>query len=142
MRPGSQGKSFSQSTRYSISLYVMDQHYGQIVERVIRRNGYSISELSRLTNVNRRSVYNWFNQQHLKPEIIFRIGCALKHDFSVEFPHLFSKEDFKSIYEGNEADKQSQSEQVAADNWKDKYIHLLEQYNNLLLNHLKKNKSL
>jgi len=98
--------------------------------------------LSRLTNVNRRSVYNWFNQQHLKPEIIFRIGCALKHDFSVEFPHLFSKEDFKSIYEGNEADKQSQSEQVAADNWKDKYIHLLEQYNNLLLNHLKKNKSL
>lgn len=120
----------------------MDQHYGQIVERVIRRNGYSISELSRLTHVNRRSVYNWFNQQHLKPEIIFRIGCALKHDFSVEFPHLFSKEDFKSIYEGNEGEKSSETDQSAADNWKDKYIHLLEQYNNLLLNHLKKNKDI
>lgn len=121
----------------------MDLHYGQIVERVIRRNGYSISELSRLTHVNRRSVYNWFNQQHLKPEIIFRIGCALKHDFSVEFPHLFSKEDFKSIYEENEAAKDEPSGgRSSGDTWKDKYIHLLEQYNNLLLNHLKKNREL
>lgn len=117
----------------------MDLHHGQIVERVIRRNGYSISELSRLTHVNRRSVYNWFNQQHLKPEIIFRIGCALKHDFSIEFPHLFSKEDFKIIYEGTDVEKSGEPlGRSGTDNWKDKYIHLLEQYNNLLLNHLKK----
>lgn len=121
----------------------MDLHYGQVVERVIRRNGYSISELSRLTHVNRRSVYNWFKQEHLKPEIIFRIGCALKHDFSVEFPALFTKEDFKSVYEGNEqVQNSSPDEQTNSDTWKDKYIHLLEQYNNLLLNHLKKNKEL
>lgn len=119
----------------------MDLHYGQIVERVIRRNGYSISELSRLTHVNRRSVYNWFNQQHLKPEIIYRIGCALKHDFSVEFPHLFTKDDFKSIYEGNEEKGATAAGHGGADAWKDKYIHLLEQYNNLLLNHLKKEAS-
>jgi len=53
----------------------MDKHYGQIVELIIRKKGYSISELARLSYVNRRSVYNWFNQKYLKPEIIYRIGC-------------------------------------------------------------------
>lgn len=121
----------------------MDLHYGQVVERVIRRNGYSISELSRLTHVNRRSVYNWFKQEHLKPDIIYRIGCALKHDFSVEFPDLFSKDDFKTIYETTEDDQDAASAKNSnTDTWKDKYIHLLEQYNNLLLNHLKKNKEI
>jgi transposase-like protein len=52
----------------------MDKHYGQIVELVIRKGGYSISEIARLTLINRKSVYNWFNQKYLKPEIIYRIG--------------------------------------------------------------------
>jgi hypothetical protein len=72
----------------------MEMHYGQIVEQIIRRKGYSISELARLTKVNRRSVYNWFNQKQLKPEIIFRIGTVVNYDFSAEFPGLFPDEDF------------------------------------------------
>lgn len=122
----------------------MDLHHGQIVERVIRRNGYSISELSRLAHVNRRSVYNWFNQKHLKPEIIFRIGCALKHDFSIEFPHLFSKDDFKVIFDKDqpESPERTAAETTGSSNWKDKYINLLEQYNKLLLDQLKNENNL
>ncbi|MDB5019809.1 MAG: hypothetical protein JWQ28_936, partial [Pedobacter sp.] len=46
----------------------MSKHYGQILERAIRRNGNSISDVARLLNINRRSVYNWFNQAQLRPE--------------------------------------------------------------------------
>lgn len=108
----------------------MEIHHGQTIERIIRRNGYSITELARLTNVNRRSVYNWFNQRYLKPEIIRRIGTVLNYDFSSEFPTLFSKE-------GN--GKQHASflknsvEETANNYWKDKYIEVLEKYNELLL---------
>ncbi|WP_407425920.1 helix-turn-helix domain-containing protein [Arcticibacter sp.] len=119
-----------------------DQHYGQIIEKVIRRNGYSISELARLTDVNRRSVYNWFNQKYLKPAIIHKIGMALKHDFSNEFPELFMKAEQRgvshlpddAVYAEEEGEGRARSEQY----WKDKYIDLLEKHNQLLLAYVEK----
>jgi transcriptional regulator with XRE-family HTH domain len=113
----------------------MEQHFGQIVEKVIRRDGYSISELARLTNVNRRSVYNWFKQKRLKPEIIYRIGYALNYDFSNDFPKLFTVNEFKTaktnlmLLDNNQSKPE---EEPANDYWKDKYITLLEKYNDLL----------
>lgn len=117
----------------------MELHDGQIVERIVRRNGYSISELARLIKVNRRSVYNWFSQQRLKPEIIYRIGCVLNYDFSTEFPNLFSKEEFNKIANGNDDPElpglpvNGRNGSVDSTYWKDKYIDLLERYNQLLL---------
>ena len=112
-------------------------HHGQILERVVRRNGHSISDVARLTNVNRRSVYNWFNQPHLKPEIIYRIGCAIDHDFSVELPHLFTAEDFSKDKKRTVAavtKEEVQEDPANKHYWKDKYIDLLERYNELLAN--------
>lgn len=113
----------------------MELHHGQIVERIIRRNGHSISELARLAKVNRRSVYNWFNQRNLKPEIIFRIGCVLNYDFSSEFPNLFSKEEFVRQNTPLISDllPKVTSDKAEVTFWKDKYIDLLERYNQLLL---------
>ncbi|WP_134092140.1 helix-turn-helix transcriptional regulator [Olivibacter sp. XZL3] len=119
----------------------MEKHYGHIIERIIRRNGYSISELARLTNVNRRSIYNWFNQKSLKPEIIFRIGCALKHDFSEEFPELFTEDEFQKVIapEKTTPDETPAATSEGTSNyWKDKYIKILEEYNRLLVNQVKK----
>lgn len=112
----------------------MDKHYGEIIERTIRRNGYSISELSRLMSVNRRSIYNWFNQSKFKTDIIFKIGCALKHDFSVEFPELFSSEEFTKAFSQSKfsADINVFEEVEKINYWKDKYINLLEDYNQIL----------
>jgi len=120
----------------------MNKHYGQILERIIRRNGYSISELARLTNVNRRSIYNWFNQKNLKPEIIFRIGYALKHDFSEEFPELFTEEDFHKVMgpKSTSDDKGAKTEESSS-YWKDKYISILEEYNRLLVKQVKNDPS-
>ncbi|MXV51296.1 hypothetical protein GS399_09980 [Pedobacter sp. HMF7647] len=111
----------------------MDKHYGQIVEYRVRKNGYSITDLARCMNVNRRSIYNWFNQKYLKSDIIFRIGCVIRHNFSQEFPELFIDEDFNMI-----SNPESQSFRARYysynenENWKAKYISLLEKYNEML----------
>ena len=114
----------------------MDKHYGQIVELIIRKEGYSISELARLSVINRKSVYNWFNQKYLKPEIIYNIGCIINHDFSVEFPELFVPEDFNRKEKTGSISNSTPFELNNTIVWKDKYIDLLEKYNDLLLKHL------
>ncbi|WP_442589177.1 hypothetical protein ACSBL2_24475 [Pedobacter sp. AW31-3R] len=117
----------------------MQLHYGQIVEKVIRRNGYSITELARATQVNRRSVYNWFNQPHLKPDIIYRIGNGIKYDFSAEFPHLFGPQHFSRSMNTITTSSSADAEKILeAEMWKGKYVNLLEQYNSLLLSRLGK----
>lgn len=111
----------------------MEKHYGEIIETTIRRNGYSISELSRMMSVNRRSIYNWFDQPKIRPETIFKIGVALRHDFSIQFPELFSSEDFQREFEKKKNGFAMQIENTAEISfWKDKYIMLLEQYNSAL----------
>ncbi|MDN3547607.1 helix-turn-helix domain-containing protein [Mucilaginibacter aquaedulcis] len=117
----------------------MENHNGHILEMLIRKKGYSISEIARVTHVNRRTVYNWFNQKYLKTEIIYRIGMILKHDFSVEFPNLFTKEDFKetSTYKEPESNDPIFWELPTHHVWKDRYISLLEQYNKMLLTYSK-----
>lgn len=112
-----------------------NKHYGQIVEHVIRENGFNLTELARLCFVNRRSLYNWFEKKYLNPDIIYRIGSIIQHDFSVEFPELFATEDFG-------AKKGELSAKAAVDLdffqapdailWKDKYIQLMEKYQVLL----------
>jgi hypothetical protein len=101
-------------------------HHGEIIEKVIRREGHSLTNLAKIMNVNRRSIYNWFMQQRLKPETILKIGRAIKHDFSVEFPELFVSDDFKEepIIKANLEND--------FNGWKEKYIGLLERYNLLL----------
>lgn len=111
----------------------MSKHYGQILERAIRRNGNSISDVARLLNINRRSVYNWFNQAQLRPEIFYKIGHVINYDFSVDLPHLFTPEDF-IIKPRLSVNKQGHlMEDLNGINaWQQKYIDLLEKYNTLL----------
>jgi hypothetical protein len=113
----------------------MDKHYGQIVEYRVRKNGYCISDLGRCMNVNRRSIYNWFNQKHLKRDVIFRIGYIIRHDFAQEFPELFEIDDFKAIYNVPEQPVRytSGSDYIEQESWKNKYLTLLEKYNEMLL---------
>jgi predicted transcriptional regulator len=108
----------------------MDIHHGETIEKVVRRNGHSITDVARLTKVNRRSVYNWFNQPKLKPEIIYKIGCVINHDFSKELPMLFTPEDFERGFKAHSTVEVKQEQE--SDIWKDKYIDLMERYNALL----------
>jgi hypothetical protein len=112
----------------------MPIHQGKTIEQIIRRSGNSFTRVARLSKVSRRSVYNWFSQPKLNPLIIHKIGCVINHDFSIEFPDLFSPEDFQvgnnlALPEKTE-NKRNLEEEIAM--WKDKYIEILERYNELL----------
>jgi lambda repressor-like predicted transcriptional regulator len=106
----------------------MAAHQGDIIERIIRRQGHSISDLAKLTGVNRRSIYNWFLQPRLKPENIIKLGQAIGHDFSEQFPGQFVSEDFIALERSTTPTLEDQKIDV----WKEKYIDLLERYSLLL----------
>jgi hypothetical protein len=116
----------------------MEKHRGQVVEYRVRRNGYGISALARSIEVNRRSIYLWFNRKHLDREVIFKIGCVLRHDFSQEFPDLFSSEDFKT-FDHPAATATYELDDRAEDGkatYMDRYLALLERYNAFLTEQL------
>jgi hypothetical protein len=119
--------------------HYMTKHHGQIIEKIIRRDGHSISNVARNMDVNRRTVYNWFNQAVLRQEIIYKIGHGIMHDFSVEFPELFKPEDF--VFKNKPTLSAEDSKMIAetADDadWRGKYIELSERYNKLLREILK-----
>lgn len=101
----------------------MQAHNGEIVEKIVRRSGMSLSEVARKAKVNRRSIYNWFQQPRLNVEIIKKIGCILNHDFSSEFP------EYSLLKRSHEYDAKPEPD---LSYWKNKYIDLLEKYNKLL----------
>jgi len=116
----------------------MDKHRGQLVEYIVRKKYCSISELAIALDINRKSIYNWFQTKHLDSYIIYRIGKAIEHDFSVEFPELFHSEEFKDIQASKTISKSVTTDKsnAEASQWKDKYLNLLEMYNGVLLTDL------
>jgi hypothetical protein len=116
----------------------MSQHHGQIIEKVLRRDGHSISEVARIMNVNRRTIYNWFNQSVLRQEIIYKLGHGIKHDFSAEFPYLFTPAEFVfkkkpfSSPEENKGQESSLHSMKEDPRWREKYDELYTRYKKLL----------
>ncbi len=112
---------------------IMPSHYGETVEKIIRREGHSLTDVANLLNVNRRTVYNWFLKPRLPRDTIQRIGMVIKHDFSAEFPALFTSADFKA---GAEAFSSYRSGGhpfiLEAEDWKLKYTHLQQRYESAL----------
>lgn len=116
----------------------MNLNAGKVIERVVRRDHIGISELSRKLHVSRRTIYNWFDQESLSFEIICKIGSAIKHDFSKEFPDDFAHVDNENgnnmhlnFQNGND-DHLMGNSSGSVNYWMNKYIKLLEKYNELL----------
>jgi predicted transcriptional regulator len=111
----------------------MGIHVGNVLEQVVRMERIGISELSRKLKVSRRTIYNWFEQENLNLQIILKVGDIIGHDFTAELPetlirnhrHLLNAEDTSLV------------RTVDVDNnsvyfWMNKYVSLLEKYNDLL----------
>lgn len=106
---------------------------GDVIERVVRTK-IGISELSRILNVSRTSIYNWFEHGHVSLETISKIGQAINHDFANEFPEEYAKaRNCVTV----DAVSEKKAENSTSDNsihyWMNKYITLLEKYNELLI---------
>ncbi|EDM38351.1 hypothetical protein PBAL39_02012 [Pedobacter sp. BAL39] len=107
---------------------------GEIVEHAVRRQHVNISELSRRMNVNRRTLYNWFQQKKLHLDVIIAIGQVINYDFSKEFKDEFQNSGFNASLP--DFDKPSDVTPAALQDskyyWMEKYITLLEDYKCLL----------
>ncbi|MGM9474988.1 helix-turn-helix domain-containing protein [Pedobacter sp. GSP4] len=106
---------------------------GEILERLVRRDRMGISELSRKLNVSRRTIYNWFGQDRIGHEVIWQVGKLLGQDLSSSFPEAFPKYSAEPSNQTADPGKQAGSDSNSVYFWMNKYIHLLEKYNDLLI---------
>jgi hypothetical protein len=110
----------------------MNSNKGDVIERIVRTK-IGISELSRILHVSRTSIYNWFEHGHLNLETICKIGQAINHDFANEFPEEFAKgQNQISTAHISENETNNESCERSVHYWMNKYITLLEKYNELL----------
>jgi predicted transcriptional regulator len=118
---------------------IMEKHYGQIVEYIVRKNGYSITDLATGLNVNRRTIYNYFQNKTVKYDVIYKIGLIVRHDFSKDFPELFTSDQFDINQRQRPVVNSVASATTDSTYWQDKYIQLLEAYNTVLTDRIAKN---
>jgi predicted transcriptional regulator len=108
----------------------MPIHHGETIERIIRREGHSISKIAKLIGISRRSLYSWFLQSQLKVETMNKIGQVMNYDFSKEFPELFGAAAFTETSGQKPAHNLMEKDNMS-EVWKEKYFDLLERYNSL-----------
>ncbi len=102
------------------------QHRGEIVERAIRQSGYPISEIARKLGKSRRWMYLMFDNSQVDLESIISIGKIIHHDFSNEIKEL------NQINTHSFSEPESGYNKQTKEYWKNKYLKLLENYNELL----------
>jgi hypothetical protein len=106
-------------------------HRGEIIEKVIRESGYSITTIAQKLGKSRRWMYLLFDNPTVHIDLILQIGKIIYHDFSLEFPEIIKNQSILN--------EPSVSYQKTDDNfWKEKYFTLLEEYNSLLKKELDK----
>jgi transcriptional regulator with XRE-family HTH domain len=106
---------------------------GEIVEHAVRRQNVNISELSRRMKVNRRTLYNWFQQKSLNADVICGIGQVINYDFSKDFNDELNSSAVKGSARilNVKSDRDSKNSETVY-YWMEKYIALLEDYKKLL----------
>jgi hypothetical protein len=104
------------------------QHKGEIVERAVRQSGFPLTQLTKRLGKSRRWIYDAFLNANLSIDYILEIGKIIHHDFRSEITelHYYTFTDPVGIADNGPEDEHS------ATYWKDKYLVLLEKYNDLL----------
>lgn len=109
-----------------------DTHRGKIVEYIVRRHPLGLSEISRKIGISRRTLYNWFEKEDLGMSDIMKIGFAIGHDFSNEFPIGVFENSLSNLKDQEMEASHTDNGHRAIHFWMEKYIRLLEQYNEIL----------
>ena len=98
------------------------QHRGEIIKVAVYKSGFPITELAKRMEKSRRWVYLLFENPIVSIDTLLQIGTIIHYDFSDEIetlkPHVIN--DTAINYNKVET------------YWKNKYLKLLEEYNELL----------
>src|SRR3989344_3069710 len=108
-------------------------HRGEIVAAAVRLSGIKITDLAKRLKKSRKWVYDCFDNKSLSFDVILAVGKIIHHDFSKEFPQLSETKSTKKIQILAESRSKYSLDDNSAEYWKNKYLHLLEEYNLLLI---------
>ncbi len=103
-------------------------HKGQIVEKLVRKSGFTFTNIATKLRISRNTLYNRLQNPNLSYRFIAEIGEIIHYDFSLDFPELA-----KEMGEGGEP-AIIKPRHGSATLWRveNKYTSLLEKYNKLL----------
>jgi predicted transcriptional regulator len=103
------------------------QHRGEIIKEAVYKSGYPITELAKRLGKSRRWMYLMFENNNVSLDVVLQIGKIIHYDFTVEI-----KEFTPSQIAFNEPPTDYKREESSPEYWKNKYLKLLEEYNDLL----------
>jgi predicted transcriptional regulator len=103
------------------------QHRGEIIKEAVYKSGLSITELAKRIGKSRRWVYLMFENNSVSLDVILQIGTIIHHNFTKDI------EEFEPIKKAfDKSSNNSDNVDFSGENWKNKYLQLLEEYNALL----------
>jgi hypothetical protein len=98
-------------------------HRGEIIEKAIRESNIPITRVAKKLKKSRQFIYNIFDTPNVPLDLVIEIGKIINYDFAKDI-NLLNAKLTKEI---------KKNEEQTTDYWKNKYIRLLESYNELLL---------
>lgn len=110
----------------------MSKHRGEILKIVMHELNLKVASVARKMDIDRGTVYRHFDDANLSIDYLVKYGKAMNYDFSKYFPELLNVVQ-EEVVEYNKQPKTFSDLEKELQIWKDKYIQLLEQYNELLL---------
>jgi predicted transcriptional regulator len=100
------------------------QHRGEIIRKVIYNSGFTVTEIAVGIGKSRRWMYLMFENSNVSLDIVLQIGKIIHYDFTEEIKEFNSSQKV--------LEKPSLDFDKDAEYWKNKYLQLLEEYNELL----------
>ena len=64
------------------------KHKGEIVKKRVKESGVAVTEVAKRVGVCSKTMYNKYHKIDLKIDFIIKVGKAIYHDFSEDFPEL------------------------------------------------------
>ncbi len=113
------------------------QHKGEILEKAVRDSGIPLTKLTKKLSKSRRWIYNAFENPNVSIDYILEIGKIIHHDFSEDIVELKRYRNFAAITNLEESGSITGDTQ-SVDYWKNKYLRMLEKYNELLESRISK----
>jgi hypothetical protein len=106
-------------------------HRGEIVDKKIRQSGLKMQAVADKLKIARSTLYAWLGDPMLDFDSILDIGKIINYDFSNDFKEINTS---KVVNEDQAQYKKTTLPDCLRerDEWKDKYITLLESHNLLL----------
>lgn len=104
---------------------------GEILKKVFDSEGVNVTKTAKKMNIDRATIYRHFADDDLSLDYILKYGKAIDYDFSKYFPELLQIVQDPST-ETKKSPKTYADLERDVEYWKDKYIQLLEQYNQII----------